>query len=283
MREVSYFAPTEVGEAVKLLAQHGAKATILAGGTDLLPKINHYEFAPEVLVYVGGLGLNYIREADGKLAIGATATTAQLAADPLVAGWAGALTEAARLSGSSAIQTAATIGGNIANASPAADLVAPLVALDAELVLKSAAGERVVPIKDFFVGPHATVRKPNELLVEIRIPKPKGKTVFVKVGRRKAQTLSVINVAARLEMDGAVCKQARIVLGSMAPTPLRCTKAEGLLQGKKLDKALIEQAAAAAVAESSPITDQRATEWYRKQAGTGVAALALAQAAGIES
>jgi len=283
MREVSYFAPAQVGEAVKLLAQYGAKATVLAGGTDLLPKINHYEVKPEVVLYIGGLGLNYVREEDGKLVIGAATTTAKLASDALVAKWASALAEAARLSGSSAIQTAATIGGNVANASPGADLVVPLLALDAQVRLVGAGGGRVLPLKDFFVGPHATVRKPDELITEIHIPKPAGKAVFLKLGRRKAQTLAVVNAAARLVMDGAVCKDVRIVLGSMAPTPLRCAKAEALIKGKALSKALIEQCAAAAVAECSPITDQRASEWYRKNAAAALVARAVAQAAGIES
>jgi carbon-monoxide dehydrogenase medium subunit len=105
--------------------------------------------------------------------------------------------------------------------------------------------------------------------------------VFLKMGRRRAQTLSVANAAVQLEMDGAVCKDARIVLGSMAPTPLRCVKAEALIKGKSLDETLIAECAATAVAESSPIDDQRATAWYRKKVGTVLVARALTQAAGI--
>jgi len=283
MRDVSYFAPTEVGEAVKLLAEYGERATVLAGGTDLVPRINYYELRPEVLLYIGGLGLDYIREEDEKLVIGAATPMARLAASDLVAEKASALAKAARQCGSAAIRTTATIGGNLANASPASDLAPPLLVMGAELRLASAREQRVVAVKDFFTGPGETVLKPDELIVEIHVPLPKGKTVFLKLGRRKAQTLSLTSVAVRLEMDGKVCDDARIALGSMAPTPLRCTKAEGLIKGKALDRALIAECATKAVAESNPIDDQRATAWYRKKTGTALVARALAQAAGIES
>lgn len=281
MSDVSYYAPTEIGEALRILAERGGKATVLAGGTDLLPKINYHEFRPEALLYIGRLGLDYIKEEGGKLLIGAATSTAKLAASELVAAKAPALAEAARQSGSVAIRTTATVGGNIANGSPAADLVAPLLAMDATVCLAQAGGERVVPLSGFFLGPHQTARRPEELITEIQIPIPKGKTLFLKVGRRHAQTLSVANVALRLFVDEAVCKEARIVLGAMAPTPLRCAKAEELIVGKALDVALIDQCAAAAVAESAPVDDQRATAWYRQRAAKALVARALKQAAGI--
>ena len=283
MKDTMYFAPTEVSEAMKLLAEHREKATILAGGTDLVPKINYYELKPEVLLYIGGLGLDYIKEEDGKLVIGAATPTGKLAASDLVAEKASALAEAARQCGSVAIRTTATIGGNLANASPAADLATPLLVMDAELRLASAEGERTVAVKDFFTGPGETVLKPDELIVEVSVPLLKGKSVFLKLGRRKAMTLSVVNAAVRLEMDGETCNDARIALGAMAPTPLRCTKAEELIKGKVLDETLIAECAAEAVAESDPVDDQRATAWYRKKAGTALVARALAQTAGLES
>jgi carbon-monoxide dehydrogenase medium subunit len=152
--------------------------------------------------------------------------------------------------------------------------------MDAEVLLASADGERVVPVKDFFTGPQQTVRKPGELIVEIRVPMKAGKAVFAKLGHRKAQTCSLATATVRLEMDGGVCKDARIVLGSMAPTPIRCTKAEALIAGKELDEDLIEKCAAQAIAESSPIDDQRATAWYRKTAGKALVARVVAEAAG---
>jgi CO/xanthine dehydrogenase FAD-binding subunit len=283
MKGTLYFAQTNVRETLKLLSQYGRKATILAGGTDLVPKINYYELKPDVLVYIGDLGLDYIREKGGKLLIGAATPMAKIAASKLVAKKASALGEAARQAGTAAVRTAATIGGNLANASPAADLAPPLLAMDAELLLMSSQGKRIVALKDFFKGPGKTVLKPGELIAEISMTMPKGKTVFLKLGKRKAMSLSVVNVAVCLDMEGKRCKRARIAVGSVAPTPLRCNGAEALLMGKKVDPELIAQCAAEAMAASTPIDDQRATAWYRKQAGTALVGRALAQAAGVES
>jgi carbon-monoxide dehydrogenase medium subunit len=155
--------------------------------------------------------------------------------------------------------------------------------MDAELFLMSSKGKRIVALKDFFKGPGKTMLKPGELITEVSMTVPKGKTIFLKLGKRKAMTLSVVNVAVCLEMDGQKCKEVRIAVGSVAPTPLRCTKAEGLLKGKGIDNPLIAQCAAEAMAASKPVDDQRATAWYRKRAGTALVARALAQAAGIEN
>ena len=283
MGDVKYFAPTDLGEAVKLLAQYGKQATILAGGTDLVPKINYYELKPEVLLYVGKLGLSYIKQVNGTLVIGAGTPLAQILASEVVAQSAPALVHAAKQHSSVAVRSTATLGGNIANGSPAADMVMPLIAMDAKLRLVSAKGERFMAVQDFFVGPGQTKLEPGELIADVQIPPVKGQVVFSKLGKRKAQACSVVIVGVRLELDGKVCKAARIALGSMAPKPLRCTKAEALLVGKAVDAALVAQAAATAVGESSPIDDVRATAWYRRKAGTALVARALAQAAGLES
>ena len=223
MKDVEYFAPKDTGEATKLLAQHGENVTILAGGTDVVPKINYYDLQPDKIMYIGDLGLSGIKESDGRLIIGAAATTAAIAASDLIVQKASALAEAARETGSVAIRTTATIGGNLGNASPGADMAPPLLVMDAQVQLTSSAGNRTVAMDDFFVGPGQTVMKADELLTEISMPVPKGKTVFLKLGRRKAMTLSVVNVAVNLEMDGNTCTDARIAIGSMAPKPLRCT------------------------------------------------------------
>lgn len=283
MNNVGYFAPTDAGEALKLLADYGEKATVLAGGTDLVPRINYYELKPDTLIYIGDLGLDYLKEEDGNLVIGAAVTWTQLATSALVAEKVSMLAEAAQLGGTVAIRNAGTIGGNLANASPAADLVAALMALDAELYLNSAEEKRVVAIEDFFTGPGETVRRPMELLTEVHVPIPKGGTSFLKLGRRKALTLSVVNTGVHLIMAGKRCDDARITLGAMAPTPLRCIKAEDQIKGETVDMTLIRACAASAVAESDPIDDQRATAWYRKKAGKALVARALAQAAGIDN
>jgi carbon-monoxide dehydrogenase medium subunit len=282
MKDVMYFAPSGIDEALALLAKHGEKATVLAGGTDLVPNVNYYELKPDIFIYTGGIGSAYIKEENGKLVIGAGTTWTGLIANSLVAEKAGLLAEAAKQGGCVATRNAGTIGGNLANASPAADLSTPLLVLDAELLLKSADEERVVPINEFFTGPGETVLQPDELLVEIHIPPVRGKTAFLKLGRRRAMTLSVVNTAVRLQMNGKICKEARIAVGSMAPRPLRCEKAEGILNGNSVDKNLIGKCAAEAIKETSPIDDQRATAWYRKKAGEKLVARALELAAGME-
>ena len=289
MKDAKYFAPAGIKEALALLAEHGGKATVLAGGTDLVPKINYYELKPDILIYTGGIGSDYIKEENGKLVIGAGTTWTELTTNSLVTKKAGVLAEAAKQGGCIATRNAGTIGGNLANASPAADLATPLLVLDAQILLKSAKRKRVVPIKEFFTGPGETVLKPDELVVEIHIPPVRGKTSFLKLGRRKAMTLSVVNVAVRLEMarkrSGSfkTCNEARIALGSMAPTPIRCEKAEEMLQGKDLNSELIRACAAQAIDETSPIDDQRATAWYRKRAGTALVAQALFRASAINN
>jgi CO/xanthine dehydrogenase FAD-binding subunit len=266
---------------VQLLAQHGEKAAILAGGTDLVAQLNYYEIKPAALVYIGGLGLDYVRQEDGKLVIGAGTTIAHLLADDLIAEKCGVLHAAAASHASPAIRTTATIGGNLGTASPAGDLIPPLMVMDAELVLASSQGQRTVPVREFFTGPGETVRRPDELILEIHVPLLAGTAVFEKLGRRKAQVCSIASAAARLEIEEGVCKDARVVLGSMAPTPIRCPKAEEMLKGKAIDTELVAQCAAQAVAESSPIDDQRATAWYRTKAATALVARALTRAAGV--
>ena len=287
MNEISYFAPTSVEEAVNLLAEHRGKITILAGGTDLVSKINYYKLKPQILMYIGGLGLNYIKEKVVKmrrrdLLIGATTSTGEIAASTLLQQKADALAEAARLSGTEAVRTTATIGGNLANASPAADLVTPLLVMDAEITLTGPSGQRVLPVGEFFTGPGKTVLEADELITQIQMPVPERKTTFLKLGRRKAMTLSVVNVAVRLDVDGGGrCKDVRIAMGAMAPIPMRCTKAEQMIKGQVLDRESIAGCASAAVAETGPIDDQRATAWYRRKVATHLLLRALTNAAGL--
>jgi len=281
MKEVLYYAPQNLRQALDLLAKHKKKVTLLAGGTDLVPKINDYQLKPDILLYVGHLGLDYIKQEKGKLTIGAATPWNKLESSSIVAKKYSALKQAAQISSCTAVKTCGTIGGNLGTASPAADLVTPLLVMDAEVCLAKKEGKRLIPLKDFFLGPGKTIRKPDELIVEIQVPLKNGKSVFLKLGRRKAMTLSVANVAVRVEMAGAICKDARIALGAMAPKPIRCLKAEGLLKGKKIDRALISQCAVEAVATSKPIDDGRATAWYRKRVATVLVSRALTQACGI--
>lgn len=281
MRESLYYAVTDLKEALKLLGDYRERAVILAGGTDLVPRINTYSLKPEVLIYIGKLGLNYIKEENGRICIGATTPMAKIATHEFLNRKFPALVAAARQAGTPAVRTGATIGGNLANASPAADLATPLLVCDAEVSVVNGDGKKTVPLRDFFQGPGQTALQTGDLLTEVSFAPPRGNTTFLKLGKRKALTLSVVNVSVRLEAEGGNCKEARIALGAVAPTPLRCRRAEALLEGKSLDRKRIADCAAEAMAASSPIDDQRASAWYRKQAGTVLVARALAQAAGL--
>jgi CO/xanthine dehydrogenase FAD-binding subunit len=150
------------------------------------------------------------------------------------------------------------------------------------VVLTSERGTRTVALKDFFAGPGETVLNPDELLLEISVPLPKGQSIFLKLGRRRAMTLSIVNVAVCLEMEGRVCRKAKIAIGSVAPTPIRCPRAEALLENRMIEPELISRCAGEAMAMSKPVDDQRAKAWYRVQAGAALLKRALLQTAGLQ-
>lgn len=280
MKATQYYAPGALDEALSLLAEHGPRATVLAGGTDVVVDMNLGHLKPEVIIYVGNLPLDTVEEKDGFLCIGPTTKMVTLAQSPLVKAKASVLAEAAASVGSPLIRNLATVGGNLCNASPAADTACALLALEAEVKLTSQKGERVVPLTEFFVGPQETVREATELLTEICIPLPEGEqgSRFIKLGRRKAVSLSVVNVTTVLDFKNRTCREAKIALGAVAPTPIRAGKAEALLVGQALTDGLIEKAAAAAVEETSPVDDGRATAWYRRKVTGVLVARALKEA-----
>jgi len=282
MIDVNYFAPANLDEAVKLIAANKDGLKVLAGGTDIMPKINYYKEIPKAVMYLGGVGLDFIEVTDDGLVIGAGTPIAKILQSELIAKAAPVLAEAAAEHSSPAIRSVATIGGNIVNASPAADMVPPLYALDAVLTLVGPGGARSVKIEEFFTGPGKTVRAPDELLKDILVPNVKGKAAFIKLGKRKAQVLSVVSVAARLVAEGGNCVKARIAIGSVAPTVIRCPEAEAMLAGKQITPELLCEAAKAAIGVATPIDDSRATAWYRKEAGLGIVKKALFTAAGLE-
>jgi len=281
MKDVVYFAPSKLDEAAHLLGVHRGKAIIVAGGTDIVGKMNCYEIKPEVIIHLGALELDYIREEKGELIIGAMTPTTEISLHPLVAKKAAALSQAAAQSGSLAVRNSATIGGNLINASPAADLATPLLVMNARVVLAKSSGKRIVPLNRFFVGPGETILEKEELLVEIQIPVFSGKTAFLKLGRRRAMTLSVVNTAVRLDLENGVCKDAAIALGSVAPTPIRCYQAEASLKGKPVNPANIQSCAKIAAGETKPIDDQRATAWYRREVCSALIERAIKDVAGI--
>ncbi len=279
----AYYAPKTPAETLALLSAHAPDCALLAGGTDLVPKLKSGAAAPGTLVYIGSAGLDYIRQEESRLIVGAAATWTMLAEHPLVASCAAVLAAAARTPAASSpgVKNTATVGGNLATASPAADLATPLLALDADVRIHSVRGTRTVALGDFFTGPGKTVLLPDELICAVSIPLCGGISVFEKIGRRKAMSISVVNTAVRLVLEQGRCREARIALGSVAPVPLRCRGAEDMLIGKEPGRELFQACGAEALRACSPIDDAAATAWYRRTAGAALVARALGRAAGL--
>lgn len=268
MGEGEFYKANSLQEACDLLARHGEKARVLAGGTDLMVLVNRRHVAPKVLIYIGDCGLDYIKEEGGNLVIGAATPHAKIVRSELVQKKAPLLAEVVGTIGSPAIQNVGTIGGNLGNASPAADSAVALLALGASVRLKSAERERIVAVADFFAGPGETVLQPGELVREILIPAEAAtlKWAFRKIGKRRADVCPTVSVAVAVQMANGQCKDARVALGSVAPTPLLSKRASAMLAGKVADAGLVAQVAKAVAGETNPIDDVRASAWYRRRA-----------------
>ena len=267
MTSAEFFRPTSTEEACALLARYGADASILAGGTDLMVAVNQEQRSLEVVIHLGSLGLDSIHTTETELVLGATATHTEIARSPLVRDKAPLLAEAVLSIGSPAIRNMGTIGGNIANASPAADGSVALLALRARVKLISTRGERVVELEDFFTGSGETVLEPDELLQEVIVPihDAADQWRWHKLGQRHGSVCAVISVAAAVRMEVDVCSHAGISMGTVSETPLLARRAGEILSGHRLDERRVEEAIAAA-SESIPERDgARATAWYRRR------------------
>jgi aerobic carbon-monoxide dehydrogenase medium subunit len=276
----AFHQPTTVQAALRFFATErraGGPGRFVAGGTDLVVQGDR---SLRFLVDLTRLPLRYVKRRGGGWALGATATMADLEHDAGLWRFAdGILAEAAGTAGSPQIRNMGTVGGNLANASPACDLAPPLLALDAFVVVAGAA-RRTVPMDRFFKGVNRTALD-GALLVEIVIPAPPrataGRTAwsFQKLGRLQSD-IAVVNAAAGVVVakDGR-CTWARIALGAVAPTPLRTRRAEALLLGRPFDRAAIEAAADRAAQETRPVTDVRATAEYRREMSRVLVARAL--------
>lgn len=267
-KDVLYFAPESLEEALELKREHGAGLSVLAGGTDLVRDMNLEFKIPGGFMWLGKLNMEYIERRNGTIHVGA-ATRMQTAADSeLLQQQAAAVARAAGKLASPPVRSLATLGGNLCNASPGADSACALLGLGARVMLKKADGERTVELKDFFTGPGETVVAPDELMAEILIePTEAGEgSAYAKVGRRKAMTLAVLNSASRVKLDAAGrCQRATIAVGAAAPTPMRMSQAEALLEGQQLTDDAIEAAATSASEEIQPIDDVHGTAWYRRK------------------
>jgi len=265
--EYEYYEPRSLKEALELLDKYRDQARILAGGTDLLVKMKARLVEPRVVINVKKIdGLRYIVE-DGELVrIGALTRLRDVENSELVKKYIPALHDAVKSMGSIQIRNMATIGGNLCNASPAADTAPPLLVHNAKVVLSSVGGDRVLPLAEFFKGPGLTVLKPNELLREIIVEKSiAGSSAFKKVSR-VAVDLAIASAAVYVEVEDGFIRNARIALGSVAPKPLRAVKTESLLRGLRIDSREVLNALKTIDEEISPITDVRSTSEYRRYA-----------------
>ena len=268
MNKPDYLAPQTLSEALETLERQADGIHIIAGGTDLVPRMRSREVEPSLLVDLRLLGLAYIKASERGIRIGTSATHTDILDSDLLAFHCPALGEAAADIAGPPIRNRGTVGGNLANASPAADLAPPLMVYDAVVVLEKKNETRKIPLVDFFTGPGQTALLSGEILTEIRIPAipPNTTSRFIKLGKRKAMAVAVVSVAARLTLDDAgKISQARIALGSVAPTPIRARQAEAALEGQQPGEDIFAGAGQTASSESSPISDIRASGDYRKK------------------
>jgi CO/xanthine dehydrogenase FAD-binding subunit len=281
MNKPDYLAPQTLAEAFETLEKRSQGVHIIAGGTDLVPRMRSRVVEPALLVDLRLLALDGIEMNAEGIHIGARATHTDILESDLLAEHCPAICEAAADIAGPPIRNRGTVGGNLVNASPAADLAPPLLVYDAVVILAKANAKREIPLVDFFTGPGQTVLTPDEILTEIRIPAfpPHTSSKFIKLGKRKAMAIAVVSVATRLTLDRAGnISQARIALGSVAPKPLRAFKAEAALEGQSPNVALFAEGGQVASSESSPISDIRASEDYRKKMVAVLTRRALAAA-----
>ncbi len=264
--EFDYYAPGTVQEAITLLRQYGDGAKVLAGGQSLIPAMRFRLALPEVLVDINGIAdLEYLREDNGHLAIGALARESELEESDLVQQKYSLLSDATRVVADPIVRNRATVGGNIAHADPANDHPAVLLAYDAQVVAQGPNGSRTIPIDDFFVGLFENALAKDEILTEIRIPSPGPNSggAYVKV-ERKVGDYAISAVAVQLTMDGDRCTAARIGLTNVSAVPMRARNAEQAIIGQVIGDETLEAAGQAAAAECDPSADLRGSVDYKR-------------------
>lgn len=265
----SYISVSTLEEASLLLSQHGASARIIAGGTDLLLEIERGQRKGiETLIDITRVaGLSEIHEVDGNIVLGPLVLHNHVVDSLLMREKALPLAQACWEVGAPQIRNRGTVAGNLITASPANDTITPLMAMDASVKLQSVRGVRTVPLSEFYAGVRRTIMQPDELLCEISFPalKSNERGVFLKLGLRRAQAISVVDIAVVIEFDGDAVVRARIAMGSVAPTIIRLKEVETYLTGKQLSEETIREAAIIAGSIPKPIDDVRSTATYRSE------------------
>lgn len=280
--EVEYYRPRTLDEALRLLREvEGSK--VISGGTDLLVDMKTSRVKVRALVDIGSIAeLRGVEDLGGVVRIGAATRLQELLESRTVSQSLPLLRAAVESMGSWQIRNMATIGGNLCNASPAADTAPPLLAYEAELVAVSWRGLRVIPATRFFVDYRRTALSNDEILKEILVKRSEWTGwSYVKLGRRSGFTLSIVSVAVLARTSNDIIDDIRIALNSVAPVPVRAYKAEEILRGKRVSRSLLEEAARVVASEVSPIDDVRSTSWYRKEMSYRLTLDALTKALGV--
>ncbi len=265
----TYYTPTSIDEALRLLAEHGPEARIIAGGTDLLVELRRGTRQARVLIDITRIGgLDQVRlDDDGLIHIGPAVTHNRAVASDLLAERGFPLVLACWRVGTPQLRNRGTVAGNLITASPANDAIAALWALDAHLTLRSVRGERTLSFADFYQGVRQTSLASDEMVTDVTFPAlgPNQRGTFAKLGLRRTHAIALVNAAAVLNFDGDIVAQARITLGSVAPTVIRAPEAEGVLVGATLSEERIAEAAGLAAQAAAPIDDVRAGAGYRRE------------------
>jgi CO/xanthine dehydrogenase FAD-binding subunit len=277
MLEFDYYRPKSLPELKENLSQPGA--LMLAGGTDIIPKMRKHKFKPTILVDTSGIpDLEFIEDQKEEVVIGSLTTHQQIARSPLIASVNPALQKAAESIGCIQTRCRGTLGGNLANASPAADTIPPLLIYDASLLIQSLEGERTIPLESFLLGPGKTSLEKGEFIHSVSFPRLKDRwgAEFIKVGKRTGMAISVVNAAAAVLLDqkGRI-SDARIALGSVGSVVIRCRETEGFLSGKNPDREIYAEAGRQVREEIRPISDVRSTVDYRLHSASVVVSRAL--------
>lgn len=267
MSEIKYLRPASMEEASALLIKHGAEAKLLAGGTDLLLQLRNNLIKPRYLIDIGFLPeLSSIAQNEDRINIGAAVKIAEIENSEVVRSQLPALASAARVLASHQVRNLATLGGNLCNAAPSADTAPALMAFGAEVSIYSPQGIRKMLLEDFFAGPGKTILKQGEILIGVTVPLPAqgSKCIYLKHTLKRSMDIAIVGVAVKIDWVEQTCQNVGLVLGAVAPTPIRIKQAEAMINGSKLDQETVIGAAEAAALQCQPITDIRCSGDYRR-------------------
>ena len=284
MGDFRFYRPTALEELLDFKAREGSKARILDGGSNVLVYIKEGSIPGGTLVDVKFLeAIKGIEIREGWVEIGAGELIADIMRSPVIEEKIPFLRDVLQKFANPLVRNMATLAGNIADSSPIGDTIPPLLVLEAQVVLASAKGQRVIPLEEFFTGPGKNVLEPEEVILKVQFPVPeKGSGGHIKLGLRKGTSCSVASVAVWIVAEKVRVEDIRIALGGVAPTPIRARKTESSFKAQSLDWERISALSEKVTEDIDPITDVRGSAEYRKQVSVGLLAKAIRQALGME-